>query len=365
VLRKAAFYLKGYHSGEKSMIIPSSTFRIRLPDFSLKPALEEKINTRTKPLGSLGQLEQLALQIGLIQQTLNPMLKQPHLIVFAADHGAAESGISLYPQEVTRQMVLNFMARGAAINVFCRRHQIELDIVNAGVKGEALPVIDTRLPGTDGTRNYLQEPAMSLQQAAACLEKGATLVAGLATGACNVLGLGEMGIGNTASASLLMSRLTDIPVRECVGRGSGLDDAGLERKTRLLEQVLAFHAEAVSPLEILAAFGGFEIAQLCGAMLQAAQQNMVVLVDGFIASAAFLVAHAIEPNILPYAVFCHQSGEAGHRKLLEWLGVSPLLQLGMRLGEGTGCALAYPLLQSAVLFLNEMASFEQVGIERK
>ncbi|RZL12721.1 MAG: nicotinate-nucleotide--dimethylbenzimidazole phosphoribosyltransferase [Hymenobacter sp.] len=341
-----------------------STWNITLPDAALTAAIQHKIDTKTKPLGALGELESLARQVALVQQTLTPTLRQPHVLVFAADHGIAQAGVSQYPPEVTHQMVRNFASGGAAINVFCRQNNLGLTIVDAGVRGSFadLPAVrDEKLAA--GTRNFAHEPAMSADQCADALQRGAHLVDELHATGCNVLGLGEMGIGNTSSAAVLMHLLMNRPLTECVGRGTGLDEAGLARKLATLTQAVAAHPQVgTDPLAVLATFGGFEIAQMCGAMLRAAELRLLLLIDGFIASAALLVAARLAPAVLAYCVFCHQSDEQGHGLLLAELGGRPLLRLSLRLGEGTGCALAYPLVQAAVGFLTEMASFESAGV---
>ena len=341
-----------------------STWHITPPDAALSAAIQHKIDTKTKPLGALGQLEILARQVALVQQTLTPVLRRPHLLVFAADHGIAQAGVSQYPPEVTHQMVRNFAGGGAAINVFCRQNGLGLTIVDAGVRGSFadLPAVrDEKI--AEGTRNYAHEPAMTAAQCADALQRGARLVDELQAAGCNVLGVGEMGIGNTSSAAVLMHRLTGRPLAECVGRGTGLDAAGLARKLDTLTRAVAAHpGVGTAPLDVLATFGGFEIAQMCGALLRAAEHGMLLLIDGFIATAALLVAARLAPAVLPYCVFCHESDEQGHRLLLAELGGQPLLRLGLRLGEGTGAALAYPLVQAAVGFLTEMASFESAGV---
>ncbi|UYZ64271.1 nicotinate-nucleotide--dimethylbenzimidazole phosphoribosyltransferase [Hymenobacter weizhouensis] len=331
----------------------------------LAPAIQDKIDQKTKPLGALGQLEALARQLALIQQTLTPELRRPHLLVFAADHGLAAEGVSKYPAEVTYQMVLNFVRGGAAINVFCRQHGLELKVVDAGVKGsfaEFPAVIDQKIAA--GTRNARHEPAMTPEQCEQALAAGARLVREVAAAGCNVVGFGEMGIGNTSAAALLMHRFTGLPLAECLGRGTGLDDEQLRHKAAVLAATAETHAHLTEPLAVLAALGGFEIVQMAGAMLQAAELGLVVLVDGFIATAALLAAAALHPAVREYCVFCHQSEETGHARLLAYLRARPLLHLGLRLGEGTGCALAYPLLESAVRFLNDMASFASAGVSQ-
>ena len=342
------------------------TFQIEKVSNEISKQIQHKIDFKTKPTGALGMLEKLALQVALIQQTLSPTLLNPHLVVFAADHGLAREGISKYPPEVTYQMVLNFVAGEAAINVFSRQNGFTLQVVDAGVIGDfppTLPIIHQKI--AHGTNNSLHESAMTLLEVENCIEMGAKVVQDIFEKGCNIIGFGEMGIGNTSSASLLMSKICNFPLVDCVGRGTGVDDKGLKHKISILSEVLNKHSEDQSTLQILANLGGFEIAQMVGAMLQAAQNQMTILVDGFISTSAFLVAHAFESNILDYAIFCHQSDESGHKQMLEYLNVKAILKLNLRLGEGTGCALAYPLIQSAVNFLNEMASFKRAGISNK
>ncbi len=333
----------------------------------LDARIREKIDLKTKPTGALGLLEELAYQIASVQNTLNTNLVAPHIIVFAASHGIAASGVSAYPTEVTAQMVLNFLNGGAAINAFTRQHQIELTVVDAGVDYEfpnSEKLLDRKIGF--GTKNFLETTAMTADECLRCLEEGAELVKSVSETGCNVIGFGEMGIGNTSSAAMIMSRLLGLPLADCVGIGTGLDDAGLDRKLSLLSQAAELHKDVGNdPLQVLQTFGGFEIAMMCGAMLEAAARQMIVLVDGFIASSAYLAALKMNHRVRQNAVFCHQSEEKGHRILLETLNVKPILHLGMRLGEGTGCAVAYPILQSAVAFLNEMASFESAGISGK
>ncbi|HMV17718.1 MAG TPA: nicotinate-nucleotide--dimethylbenzimidazole phosphoribosyltransferase [Zoogloea sp.] len=336
------------------------------PDRGLAPALQQRIDTKTKPLGALGRLEALALQIGLIQQTLEPELRQPHVMVFAGDHGAARAGVSAYPQDVTWQMVENFLAGGAAINVFARQAGMGLSVVDAGVAHDFGPrpgLIAAKV--APGTANYLEAPAMDAAQRNAALAHGRELALGLAGTGCNVVGFGEMGIGNTAAASLLTHCLTGADLATVIGRGTGLDDAGLARKRELLAHAVARGGRPADPLDALAQYGGFEIAMMAGAMLGAAEARMVLLIDGFIVTSALLVAHALAPAVLDYCVFAHRSQEPGHAVQFDHLGAEPLVQLDLRLGEGTGAALAYPLVQAAVNFLNEMASFESAGVSGK
>ena len=344
-------------------------FQITKPDDSLRFALQNRVDRKTKPLGALGQLEKLAVQIGLIQQTLAPEFNQPHLLVFAGDHGAAKAGVSAYPQEVTWQMVENFLSGGAAINVFARQNELHLAIIDAGVAhdfGKRSGLISNKI--APGTANYIEQPAMTAAQCALAIERGAEISRNLALNTCNLVGFGEMGIGNTASAALITHCLTGLPLADCVGRGTGLDDAGLARKQALLEQALKRYRAAGGDdeaLNVLAEFGGFEIAMMVGAMLAAAEAKMVLLIDGFIVGSAALVATRLFPQLADYCVFCHRSAEAGHAAQLQALGAEPLLDLGMRLGEGTGAALAFPLVEAAIAFLKEMASFESAGVADK
>lgn len=343
-------------------------FAISSPGNSLDAALLDKINNKTKPLGALGQLEQLALQIGRIQKTLTPALTNPQILVFAGDHGAAKAGVSAFPQDVTWQMVENFLAGGAAINVFAKHNGLGLRVIDSGVAhdfGAREGLVDAKVG--PGTRNYIEEPAMGAHECAAALVKGAEIARKLADEGCNVLGFGEMGIGNTAAASLITHALTGASLEDCVGRGTGLDDAGLARKRDLLAQAVsraALPADA-DPMNVLAEFGGFEIVMMAGAMLGAAERGMTLLIDGFIVTSALLAASRIAPSIREYCVFCHRSAEPGHLAQLNDLQADPLIDLGLRLGEGTGAALAWPLVSASVAFLNEMASFASAGVSEK
>ncbi|TDV14493.1 nicotinate-nucleotide--dimethylbenzimidazole phosphoribosyltransferase [Paraburkholderia caballeronis] len=332
-------------------------------DTSLRDTLQHLIDTKTKPPGSLGRLEGLALQLGMIQRTTRPRIERPAMIVFAGDHGIAEEGVSPYPQAVTVQMVANFVAGGAAINAFSGVAGLTLEIVDAGV-ATPLPASPTLIDAHigRGTRNFAREPAMSRDDAIAALAAGAARVRHHAALGTNVIGFGEMGIANTSSAACLMSRLCGVPVAECVGRGTGLDDAGVAKKRDVLAAALERHADVRDPLDVLATFGGFEIAMMAGALLAAAQARMVILVDGFIATSALVVADALARNVRDYCVFAHASNEAGHRRMLDYFGARELLALDLRLGEGTGAALAVPLLRAAAAFVNEMASFESAGV---
>nr|WP_131112546.1 nicotinate-nucleotide--dimethylbenzimidazole phosphoribosyltransferase [Sulfuricystis thermophila] len=343
-------------------------FQVEPASRGLDTALRQAIDNKTKPLGSLGRIEALALQLGRIQQTLLPTLRRPHIVVCAGDHGAAKAGISAYPQEVTWQMVENFLAGGAAINVFARANGLELIIVDCGVAhdfGERPGLIDAKVSAI-GTASYLDGAAMTMAQCETALANGARIVAQLDEAGCNVVGFGEMGIGNTASASLISHCLTGAPLADCVGRGTGLDDAGLARKRQLLQQALdVWLQRSDEPLAVLARYGGFEIATMAGGMLEAARRKMLVLVDGFISGAAALIAAKLAPAFLDYAVFSHLSQERGHQVQLAHLGARPLIDLDLRLGEGTGAALAWPLVKSASAMLGEMASFAEAGVAER
>lgn len=331
---------------------------------TLSAALQAKIDQKTKPRGSLGQLESLALQIGRCQNSLTPNLNKPCLLIFAGDHGIVEAGVSAYPQTVTAQMVANFLAGGAAISVFARQHDIELLIVDAGVNADLNShpkLIDAKIG--KGTQNFSTHPAMTAEECANALQAGANQVLRQYESGCNCIGFGEMGIGNTSSAALLMHRLTSLSLVRCVGRGTGLNDGQLQHKLIVLQRALNKHKDATEPLDVLATFGGFEIVMMVGAYLKAAELGMLVLVDGFIAGTALLVAHKLYPQVLDYCVFSHVSSEQGHQALLNQFNAKPLLNLELRLGEGSGIALAYPLLQSAVMFLNEMATFAEAGVD--
>lgn len=339
---------------------------------SLRPLLQSKIDGKTKPLGALGRLEEVALNIGLIQKSLRPKLHQPTIIVFAADHGITKEGVSSYPPEVTQQMVHNFLAEGAAINVLSKAHDIKVLVVDAGVNFdfEAHPKL-VHAKVAHGTANMLHQPAMSVEQRDKAIRQGRSIVAEVAAKGCNIVGFGEMGIGNTSASSLIISLLGNLPIEACVGMGTGHEDNHLEHKREVLEKVRLAYYENCSPncsgepLHILRMVGGFEIAQMMGGMLEAAQRGMTIMVDGFISTAAFILAWTLEENIKNYAFFSHLSNEQGHRWMLEHINAKPLLNLDMRLGEGSGIAVAYPLMVSAVAFLNEMASFSSAGVSQE
>lgn len=334
---------------------------------SLATTLQHLLDHKTKPIGALGRLEQLALQLGLIQQSTQPVIRQPHIVVFAADHGIAATGlVNPYPQAVTAQMVLNFVNGGAAINVLCRLHQLGLSVVDAGVAFQfepTLPIIHAKIAA--GTADYRQQSAMATGQVQQAITWGRAVVQQLTAAGTNCLGFGEMGIGNSSSAALLMHHYTGLPLEQCVGKGTGTNPEQYQQKLQTLQQVAHFHQLGSSPLPataLLEKIGGYEIAMMTGAYLQAADDGCCIVVDGFIATAALLCALQLQPAVRQHCVFAHCSHEQGHGAMLQWLQASPLLQLDMRLGEGTGAAMAIPVLRSACAILAEMASFESAGV---
>ena len=340
---------------------------------ALTDALHHTLNNKTKPLGSLGRIEDLALAIGQILGSTAPVLDQPQMVVFAGDHGLTARGVSAFPSDVTWQMVENFLAGGAAVSVLARQNGIALTVVDCGVKRDFLAGLPAgaqraglqvrKAAGAEqGTADSSAQAAMTATQRDEALQHGMELVKGLPG---NALLLGEMGIGNTSAASLMLSRLAGLDIAVCTGAGTGLDAPAVLRKTEVLREALARHAGATAPLDVLAAFGGFEIATMVGAVLQAAHERRVIVVDGFIATSAVLVAHALQPLVLQRCVFAHRSGERGHEFMLQHLGVQALLDLGLRLGEGSGAALAWPLLTSSCAILREMASFASAGVSEK
>lgn len=329
-----------------------------LAEAGLAARVQHALDRKTKPLGALGRMEALALQLALVQGCERPVLQQPQLVVFAADHGLSRRGVSAYPREVTPQMVANMLAGGAAVSVLARQQGLALTVADCGVDAPlAEGALDLRIAA--GTADASAGPAMTPAQAQQALRNGMDLVTRLPG---NALVLGEMGIGNTSSASLLMHRLTGLPLIDCVGRGTGLDDAGMARKHAVLAQALTANAAAATPLELAAALGGFEIVTMAGSVIAAGAQRRVVLVDGFITTAAVALAEALSPGVLAACVFAHRSAEGPHARWLQHLGAQPLLDLDLRLGEGSGAALAWPLLTAACALLADMASFESAGV---
>ena len=340
-------------------------FHIEHPDESIREALTDKINNLTKPKGSLGVLEDLALQIGLIQQTLSPTLSHPHNVLFAADHGIVEEGVSKSPKEITWQQLSNFLHGGAGVNFLCRQHGFKLVLVDSGVDYD-LPyekgIINCSVGR--GTRNFLKGPAMSLEEMEVCLERGAKITDKIHADGCNVVSFGEMGIGNTSPSSIWMHLFTGISLEQCVGAGSGLDSVGIHHKYNVLKQSVENYTGDASAKEIISWFGGYEMVMAIGGMLRAAELKMIILVDGFIMTNCILAASKLYPEVLSYAIFGHQGDETGHKLVLDAMGVHPLLNLGLRLGEGTGAICAYPIVVSAVKMMNEMDNFAHASITK-
>ena len=337
----------------------------------LKKTLIDKIDNLNKPKGALGRLEELALQIGLIEQTTEPELRKPHHILFGADHGIEREGVSVSPRCVTWQQMQNFTRGGGGVNMFCRQHGFKLRIVDVGVDYDlsGFPQIENCKIRVGGTSNFIDTDAMTDEEAERCFETGRRIVDECYAEQCNIISFGEMGIGNTSPSSVWMSMLLDIPLKECVGAGAGLHSEGIARKLGVLSTAVdnfgKRHHDCVSDVwTIMRSFGGFEMVTAVGAMLRAAELRMVVLVDGFIMSACALVASRLCEAFMDYAVFGHVGDESGHKRMLDAMGVKPLLSLGLRLGEGTGAICAFPIVDSAVRMLREMNNFDNARITR-
>lgn len=340
-------------------------FNIGKPEDDVRSYLSEKIENLTKPKGSLGTLEDLAMQIGWIQQTLSPKLNNPYHIVFAGDHGIAAEGVSPSPQEVTRQMIFNFWDGGAGVNFLARQHNIDLQIVDAGVNFDFKvedPIIHKKI--RKSTRNYLHEAAMTQEEMDLAIQYGAECVQACFDNGCNVIGFGEMGITNTSSSALWMACLTGIPLEKCVGAGCDGTGQIVEHKYKVLKQSLENYKGDHSTEDIIRYFGGYEMVMTVGAMLKAAELKMVILIDGFIMTNCLLAASKLYPDVIHYAVFGHQGDETGHKLVLEYLKAKPILHLGFRLGEGTGALCAYPIVDSAVRMINEMNSFKKIQVTK-
>jgi len=338
-------------------------FEISCLSDKLDKQLCEKIDTKTKPIGALGVLEKIAFQIGKIQNTLEPQIKNPNVVVFAGDHGIADDGVSFYPKSVSFQMLYNYMQGGAAISVFSRQHNVDFKVVDCGVDHDFEPdlnIINRKI--AYGTNNYRFGPAMTKEQCLQGIEQGAQIMEDIHKEGCNFITFGEKGIGNTSSAALILSLLGDIPLDECVGRGTGLDKEGVKSKYDLLNEGLSKYDKGNDPIDVLTHFGGFEIVTIVGAMLKAAELKMTLLIDGFIITSALLAAFKINPKVREYCLFAHKSNEQAHIKMLNILGAGPILDIGMRLGEATGAIVCYPIVKSAVQFMNEMASFQEAGV---
>lgn len=332
-------------------------------DYDLHATIKDEIDNKTKPIGSLGKIEDIALKLGLIYKTTRPVISAPTLFLCAGNHGITESGVSAYPAEVTAQMLLNFSNGGAAISILASTYEINLEFVNAGVD---MTELDERKffnePISKGTKNFAEGRAMTARECESAINLGKQRVFECVSKGSNFTLLGEMGIGNTSSAAVITSLITGTPLNKCVGRGTGLDDQGLQIKRDVLSGALAFHGEMKDPLEILETFGGLEIAALVGVILASAESGIPILVDGYITTSAALVAVAIEPNAADYLIYSHVSQEPGHRIALEHLQGTHILSLDLCLGEGSGAALAFPIVKAASRILCEMATFESASV---
>ena len=343
-------------------------FNIQSVDQTIKPKIQAKIDNLNKPKGSLGRLEQLAMQICLIQQSLEPSLAHPCHLLLGGDHGIEREGVSVSPREVTWQQMINFTRGGGGVNMFCRQHGFKLRIVDVGV--------DYDLSGIDGiihrkiargTRNFLYEPAMSEAEFNQAIQIGCDLVDDCIAEGCRVLSIGEMGIGNTSPSSIWMHLFTSIPLADCIGAGAGLDTPGIRHKYEVLSKALANYQSPPhhpSPITPLAYFGGYEMIAAIGAMLKAAEKHLVILVDGFIMTACAMAAILLYPAAQDYMIFTHCGDESGHKMMLDTIGAEPLLHLGLRLGEGTGALCAFPIVDSAVRMINEMNNFDNAKITK-
>lgn len=340
-------------------------FNIISPDRSILPQLIEKVDDLTKPKGSLGRLEELAIKIGLVQQSLDPKLSNPTNILFAADHGILDEGVSVSPKEVTWQQLSHFSHGGAGINFLCQQHGFNLVLVDAGVDYD-IPansgVIDKKV--RRGTRNFLYQAAITPEEWEMCMERGAEVVEMVHGNGCNVVSFGEMGSGNTSPSSMWMHILTGIPLPQCIGAGAGLNNAGVNHKLDILTRAWDNYGGGDSVEQRLQWFGGYELAMAVGGMLKAAELKMLVIVDGFIMTACMAAAAHFYPAVMEYAVFGHCGDESGHKLLLDSLGVKAILHLDLRLGEGAGAVCAYPILVSAVNMINEMDRFSAVGVTK-
>lgn len=345
------------------------TYNIHKPDAALLDAIRHKIDNLNKPKGSLGRLEDLAMQICLIQQTLTPKLNNPCHLLFGGDHGIEHEKVSISPREITWQQMLNFAKGGGGVNMFCRQHGFKLYLVDVGVDydlSNCHEIYNRKI--APGTANFIDGPAMSEEQYRQALDVGAEFVDKCHADGCNVVCVGEMGIANTSPSSVWMSLLGDIPLDECIGAGAGLDNAGIKHKSdvlnRAVDRFIYTTGGKADTDTLIRYFGGFEMVSAVGAMLRAAELGLIVLVDGFIMTACALAAVRLYPEAKEYMIFGHVGDENGHRRLLDLLGAQPLLNLGLRLGEGTGALCAYPIVESAVRMINEMNNFDNAHITK-
>ena len=342
---------------------------IQKTDKTRIPEIQNKIDNLSKPKGSLGRLESLALQICLIQQTFSPRLSHPCHILFGGDHGIEREGVSMSPREVTWQQMMNYCKGGGGVNMFCRQHGFSLRIVDVGVDYDFDAMLYPQIINKKiayGTCNFLHEAAMTEEQWNTALAVGAEQVDECFAQGCNIISFGEMGIGNTSPSSVLMHLLLNIPLEQCVGAGRGLSNEGIRHKNEVLEAAIShYKTHASSNMEdVIRYFVGYEMAAAIGGMLRAAEHRMIVLVDGFIMTACMLAASRLDEAVMDYAVFGHCGDESGHQQMLQAMGANPLLHLGMRLGEGTGAICAYSIVQSAVNMMNEMKDFQHANITK-
>jgi nicotinate-nucleotide--dimethylbenzimidazole phosphoribosyltransferase len=335
----------------------------------MQGAIQEKIDNLNKPKGSLGRLEELAMQICLIQQTLEPSLAHPCHLLLGGDHGIEREGVSVSPREVTWQQMINFARGGGGVNMFCRQHGFKLRIVDVGVDYDLSKVdgiINHKI--ARGTKNFLYEPAMSEEEFNKAIQIGSDLVDDCTAEGCRILCIGEMGIGNTSPSSIWMSIFGDIPLKDCIGAGAGLNNDGIRHKYEVLSKAVSRHQSYLSPLSShllpLRIFGGFEMIAAIGAMLRAAELHLIILVDGFIMTACALAAILLYPDSQDYMIFTHCGDESGHKMMLDIIDAKPLLHLGLRLGEGTGALCAFPIIDSAVRMMNEMNNFDNAHITK-
>jgi nicotinate-nucleotide--dimethylbenzimidazole phosphoribosyltransferase len=325
---------------------------------------QKHLDNLTKPLGSLGRLEEFAQRLVAIREDRKPVLDKKAIFTFAGDHGIVEEGVSAYPKEVTPQMVFNFLRGGAGINVLARHAGAEVVVVDIGVDfdfGDADGLIKMKV--VQGTRNFAKGPAMTRDEAVKCIESGIELATGYAKKGCKIVGTGDMGIGNTTPSSAIASVLTGSPVREVTGKGTGISDEALERKIKVIEEAIRLNnPDPKDAIDVLSKVGGAEIGGIAGLILGAASKRMPVVIDGFISTAGALIAYTIEPSVRDYMFAAHNSVEKGHRVMLKAMGLDPILDLGLRLGEGTGAALAMPMIEAGLKISNEMATFQEAGV---
>ena len=346
-----------------------NTFYIEKPDEALRPTIQAKIDNLNKPKGSLGRLESLALQVCLIQQTLSPNLSHPCHLLLGGDHGIEREGVSVSPREVTWQQMINFTHGGGGVNMFCRQHGFDLTLVDVGVDYDLTPypsILNRKI--ARGTRNFLDEPAMTETEFDQAIQTGIDLVDACHQKGCTILNIGEMGIANTSPSSIWLHLFGNIPLKDCIGAGAGLDNDGIRHKYEVLSKAVQHYKETISsipsPTLPMRYFGGYEMVTAIGAMLHAAELHLIILIDGFIMTACAMATCQLYPQAKDYMIFTHCGDESGHKLMLDKLGADPLLHLGLRLGEGTGALCAYPIVDSAVRMINEMNNFDNAQITK-